>query len=67
MPTQDAGKESPVSYLPPCKHVCPTDQWVLCYLPRQGQNTGSSRGEGKVALNVSLQTGQGASAEIYEW
>lgn len=68
MPTQGAGKESQVSYLSPCNHVCPTDEWILCYLPRQSQITDSNRGEGKVTLSVSLQTGQGASNiyEIYE-
>lgn len=66
MPAQDAGKESQVSYSPPCNQVCPTDEWVLCYLPRQGQNTDSNRSEGKVTLNVSLQTGQGASAESFK-
>lgn len=34
-------------YLPPCNHVCPTNEWVLCYLSRQEQNTDSNGGKGK--------------------
>lgn len=63
---QDAGKESQVLYLLPCSHVCPKNEWVSSYLPRQEQNTDSDGGKRKSSLNISLQTWQEASAEIYE-
>lgn len=63
---RDAGKESQVLYLPPYNHVCPKNEWVSSYLPREEQNTDSNGGKRKWSLNISLQAWQEASAETYE-